>query len=219
MSKFIPVIHIESSVQVLRNAFLAKECGCDGCFLIDHHGSRVDLLNMYALVKNTIPNWWVGINDLSRTGPDVFEDLDPVLGCAPTPDAVWMDNLRISEFSEEQPDAAALWQSKQGLLFGGVAFKYQDRVHDLSKVAKIAVNYCDVVTTSGDKTGMPPTVEKIRTIKEAIGDKPLAIASGITEKNIVDYLEYTEYFLVATGISSSEASLDRDKVLRMRELI
>lgn len=55
-------------------------------------------------------------------------------------------------------------------------------------------------------------MEKIATMKKAIGDKPLAIASGITLENVENYLPYTEYFLVATGISHTFNELDPVKV-------
>lgn len=66
----------------------------------------------------------------------------------------------------------------------------------------------DVVTTSGPGTGKAAAVEKIRTMKEALGDFPLAIASGITPENVSDYLPYADCFLVATGISRNFEQLD-----------
>ena len=45
-------------------------------------------------------------------------------------------------------------------------------------------------------------------MKEAIGDFPLAIASGITPANIADYLPVSDCYLVATGISKTFEELD-----------
>jgi predicted TIM-barrel enzyme len=70
----------------------------------------------------------------------------------------------------------------------------------------------DVVTTSGPGTGQAAHVEKIRTMKAALGDFPLAIASGITPENVKDYLPFSDCYLVATGISDSFEELNPDRV-------
>ena len=53
-------------------------------------------------------------------------------------------------------------------------------------------------------------------MKHAIGDSPLAIASGITLENVSQYLPIADCFLVATGISESFFELDP---VRTRELV
>lgn len=53
-------------------------------------------------------------------------------------------------------------------------------------------------------------------MKEALGDLPLAIASGITPDNIKRYLPYADCYLVATGISKSFTELDE---ARLRALV
>ena len=42
---------------------------------------------------------------------------------------------------------------------------------------------------------------KIEIFRKAIGDKPMALASGITPENVMTYHE-VDCFLVATGINS-----------------
>ncbi len=51
-------------------------------------------------------------------------------------------------------------------------------------------------------------------MKEAIGDHPLAIASGMTLENIGGYL-LADCFLVSTGVSRSFFELDPEKVKRL----
>jgi predicted TIM-barrel enzyme len=94
------------------------------------------------------------------------------------------------------------------MYFGGVAFKYQRHVEAVGHAARIASRYMDVVTTSGPGTGRAAEVEKIFTMKEALGDFTLAIASGITPENVTAYLPYADCFLVATGISHDFNNLD-----------
>jgi predicted TIM-barrel enzyme len=77
----------------------------------------------------------------------------------------------------------------------------------------------DVVTTSGPGTGHAAEVEKIRRMKQALADAPLAIASGIAPENVGHYLPYADAFLVATGISRSFTELDATRVRLLVECV
>jgi uncharacterized protein len=70
----------------------------------------------------------------------------------------------------------------------------------------------DVVTTSGAGTGQAAHLEKISAMKAALGDLPLAIASGITPENVRDYLPISDCYLVATGLGDSFEELNPDRV-------
>jgi predicted TIM-barrel enzyme len=130
---------------------------------------------------------------------------------------LWTDSAGIWESESKQPYADKVISVRQksgwaGLYFGGVAFKYQRPVADLAAAARIASRYMDVVTTSGPGTGQAADVEKIHAMKAALGDFPLAIASGITPENVSQYLPCSDCYLVATGISRSFEWLDRNRV-------
>ena len=75
------------------------------------------------------------------------------------------------------------------------------------------------MTTSGSGTGQAAELEKIRRMKAALGEAPLAIASGITPENVADFLPHTDCFLVATGISRSFTELDADKTHALIERV
>jgi uncharacterized protein len=202
----LPVIHVESEHQALRNALLARESGCDGVFLINHSISQQQLLDIYAVVRSAAPGFWLGVNCLGLDHPlPLFVD-DRL-------DGIWVDNAGIDELTTEQSYGNWVCSARRqhnwpGLYFGGVAFKYQRQVTDVAAAARIATNYMDVVTTSGPGTGSAADVDKIRQMKTAIGDFPLAIASGITPENVASYLPFADCFLVATGISQSFTELD-----------
>jgi predicted TIM-barrel enzyme len=93
----------------------------------------------------------------------------------------------------------------------------------LAKAARIASRYIDVVTTSGPGTGQAAALEKIQVMKEALDDFPLAIASGITPENAVQYLPWADCVLVATGISRTFEEFDpqrtQDLVNRVRSFL
>ncbi|MBI3987468.1 MAG: adenine phosphoribosyltransferase [Lentisphaerae bacterium] len=207
----LPVIHVESLEQALRNVRIAHDAGADGVFLINHGSSSSDLLAVHEEVWKEYPDWWVGVNCLDLNPSEVFARVSEHVA------GVWADNAMIDENREDQFGAKAILEAKQksgwkGLYFGGVAFKYQRQVNKLRPAARIASRYMDVVTTSGPGTGKAADVEKIRDMKNAIGDFPMAIASGITPENVVDYLDIADGFLVATGISSNFTELDAGRV-------
>lgn len=88
------------------------------------------------------------------------------------------------------------------------AFKHQYEDLPPEESAVINAALYDIITTSGEATGLPPSLEKIKIMKEAIGDKPLALASGITPDNIKDFVPYVTHFLVSTGISKNFDTFD-----------
>ena len=214
----LPVIHVADEAQALRNARLAYEAGADGVFLINHHITWTQLLAIHSSVVATFPDWWLGVNCLDLDPKAVFSAVTSRVG------GVWTDHAMIDEERQEQPLAEAVSAARQqsawqGLYFGGVAFKYQRQVDDLRAAGKMARRYMDVITTSGSGTGIAAHIEKIRVLKEAVGEFPLAIASGITPANVKDYLPYSDCYLVATGISSSFEELDDQKTRQLIETV
>lgn len=207
----LPVIHVESAAQTLRNVQIARTAGADGVFLINHCMSWRGLLQIQHESVIAFPNWWVGVNCLDLKPAEAFTHLSSEIP------GLWVDNAMVHETQPAQSDAERILRSQQqsgwpGLYFGGVAFKYQRQVNDLANACNIAKQFMDVVTTSGPGTGSAASPEKIRAMKQALGQFPLAIASGITPENVADYLDAADCFLVATGISSSFYEFDPARV-------
>ena len=102
------------------------------------------------------------------------------------------------------------------MLFGGVAYKLQPPPDHLDLTVANATKFVDVVVTSGDAVGIPPTFEKMRIVREAAGEHPVAIGGGLAPGNIKDYLPYADCFMVANGIYRSFHHFDpaRSKPLR-----
>ena len=207
----LPVIHSESLDQTLRNAEMAYTARCPGVFLINHEMGYRDLLIIHQAVCRRFPKWWVGVNCLDLSPTEVFQRVSQEVA------GIWVDNSLIDERNEKQPLADMVAEAREGsgwhgLYFGGVAFKYQRPVADLAGAARIAANYMNVITSSGPGTGMAAYPEKFEAMKRAIGDTPLAIASGITPENVHEYLGVADCFLVATGISKSFTELEPMKL-------
>lgn len=214
----LPVVHVETLEQARRNTRVARDDGADGAFLINHGMTDADLLAIHADVAAAHPGWWLGVNCLGLSPEQVFGVISPAVS------GVWTDNAGIVESQDAQPYAERVNVVRKArvaecLYFGGVAFKYQRHVDDLEAAARIAARYLDVVTTSGPGTGHAADIEKIRRMKLALGETPLAIASGITPENVGDYLPVADCFLVATGISQSFTELDPARVRALVERV
>jgi len=128
-------------------------------------------------------------------------------------------DARIDERVSTQEEAAEISRIREesgwsGMYFGGTAFKKQRPVadEDLGTAATIAMEWMDVVTTSGMATGEEADDTKVRTFREAIGEAPLALASGVTPENASRYSE-VDCFMVATGISLPGSFYDIDPQL------
>lgn len=204
----LPVVHVVGREQALANARLARDGGADGVFLISHgHITDEELVAIYRDVRAAHPDWWVGLNALSWTPERLFATIGHGV------QGVWSDDALIDETRDEQPAAGRVVEVQRGhgwdgLYFGGVAFKYQRQVRDLAAAARQAQRWMDVVTTSGPGTGQAASPAKIRTMKQALGDFPLAVASGVTAENVGDYLPWADCFLTATGVSYTFEELD-----------
>ena len=113
----LPVIHVESLDQALRNALIARQAGCDGVFLINHSGSYADLLAIQHVVFNEFPDWWIGVNCLDLNPSEVFDKINEEIA------GVWVDNAGINELTDDQHVAETIDEKRtksgwQGLYFG-----------------------------------------------------------------------------------------------------
>jgi predicted TIM-barrel enzyme len=212
------VIHVEYEEQALRNCEIARTANVEGVFLINHGMSSKDLLKIHHTAFQEFPDWWIGVNCLGDDPSETFKMVtEEVAG-------IWVDNAMIDENLDNQSDADMIKKAQedsgwQGLYFGGVDFKYQRHVDDLEKASTIAMQYMDVVTTSGIGTGKAADTTKIQRMKKALGDFPLAIASGIRPDNVEFYLDKADCFLVATGISRTWTELDEELVKQLVEIV
>lgn len=215
----MPVIHVLDSARTIRNVEIILKAGAAGCFLINHDFGVDPFQPIIRDVRARFPSLWMGVNFLAVTGRDAF----PVLGRLEAEgciiDAYWADDARIDERVEQQAEAEEMERIREdcgwrGMYFGGTAFKKQRPVADadLAKSATIAKNWMDVVTTSGLATGEEADDSKVSTFRTAIGDRTLALASGVTPDNARRYAD-VDCFMVATGISQPGNFYDIDAEL------
>lgn len=224
MKKFYPVIHCIDPYEqggighALANARIAYDNGADGVFLIGHKLQYPDLIQIYDSVRKQFPERWIGINFLDIP-PEKLNVLNSYRNLLTSLNAFWFDSLPIGRFFLNTIE-----------IFGGVAFKYRNAdIHgeDLRRDCEQAVKWSTTVTTSGNKTGEPPTVEKLEEIRIHLKGKTtfLALASGVNTENVTIFLPLVDSFLVASSIVARNPDLGGqeylvpEKVRRLADLI
>lgn len=211
----LPVIHVLDSPRTLRNVQMLLEAGAQGCFLINHDFEPEKFLPIIRDTRSAFPSLWMAVNFLAVTGEHAFPILGQLQSEGCQVDAYWADDACIDEDGanvEAKTIAAARSKSGwDGLYFGGTAFKKQ-RAVDPSRygdAAREACPFMDVITTSGVATGEEADLGKIETFRAAIGERPLALASGISPENAESYAD-VDCFMVATGINEPGNFYDID---------
>jgi len=211
----LPVVHPVTREDALRSIAVVDRTGAKGLFLIDQGLGEREVLALIVEARAKFPRLWIGVNLLSRPPADALATA--LEGCNGRIDGIWSDNAGIDERASEQPRAqefAAARREWAGLLFGGVAFKYQREIahEDLGRTAAVAARYMDVLCTSGPGTGKAADPEKLRAIHAGAGGAAIALASGVTSENVAAYLPYASAFLVGTGIEQQFGVIDERKL-------
>ena len=220
----LPGIHAKDARQVLSNALRAKKAGARGMFMINHHFGPDELLPIMRTVRSELPDLWIGVNFLGWRAETCLQALSRLQSEGCTINGLWMDDAGIHAPDDVSAAASEFQRSRtsaqwKGLYFGGTAFKYQTEIapNNYAGVAQTAAAYTDVVTTSGPATGEAADPRKIKTFRSALPDTPLAIASGISAANIVQFGS-TDAFLVASSINVPTDFFEIDDA-RLRELL
>lgn len=206
VKKFFPVIHCadpyshNGTQHVYQNIRIALENFADGIFLIGHGLRHTSMIGLYNLSRKLFPDFWIGINFLDVSRESEFER---IIKSCPGLNALWTDgmpNIRLDIDPQIE-------------VFGGVAFKYlnpNQSGDELVLACNKAKKIVDVVTTSGNATGFPPDIKKLEKIRNCIKQMPLALASGVTEDNVLAFLPTVDYFLVASSIVEKKGQENLD---------
>lgn len=202
-TELIPVIHILNERQVFMNIETCLKSGVEKVFLINHAVSEEYLLECATNVRKENPSLWIGVNML---GVYVNDAVGMTLSGI---DGLWCDKTLTLENARK-------YRKFEGLLFSGLAFKYQPQPSDLKLACEEAKLATDVATTSGIGTGKPADVEKINEIRKYLGNHPMAIASGVSAENVHNYKSVADYLLVATSITDENELLIQDKLIELK---
>ncbi len=213
--KIIPVIHHINQELTFKNADICAESGAFGVFLISMDGINEDLPTLAKKIKEQHPKLKVGFNLL---GKNPLEAVKISIGY--NLDMTWSDyNIVTSKRIHNQSQIISnIIKKSSHMFFNSVAFKYQPIEDNPGKAALLSTEFGFTPTTSGVSTGVAADISKIKSMKEAIGINPLAIASGLTPFNVMEYNNSIEFGLVSTGISKSFHELDEDLTKQIVQL-
>ena len=199
-TEIIPVIHMINENQVLTNVETCLSCGIEKVFIINHQTTSEELIKCAKRVKETYPTLWVGINMLDKYVEDaiLYE-----FGF----DGLWCDqSIKLEDYK---------YRKFEGMLFTGLAFKYQPQPKDIELACKESILTSDVSTTSGPGTGRAADINKILELRKHLGEHPMAIASGVNVDNIKNYKDVVDYLLVASSITSKSEIIYKERLLEL----
>ena len=196
-----PVIHMLNMNQVRDNINTCLSVGVDHVFIINHVTGVPELINCTLKMREEFPDLWIGMNPLGYYHEQALSlDLDI--------NALWIDETITTD-----------GRNFKGLVFGGLAFKYQKQPSDIELACKDAIKFTNVACTSGPGTGKAPSIEKIKTLRHYLGNHPLAIASGVSVDNVHLYAEYVDYLMVASSITDQNEMINKDKLYHLYDEI
>jgi len=213
---FLPVIHVMprrlgAAISSINTVIAA---GADGVWLIDHETASDDApVKLARFFRRTgPPGFWVGVNTLCCSAADAAAQL---CAAGDVDGRAIFDGLWSDDCGEERIDTRLMH-------FGGVAFKYQREVPPSGYAAAIEAALAvgvDVVTTSGPETGVAASIDKLRAFREVLGDRPLAVASGVSIDNVRAQLPFVDAFLVASSIEHEWGVINYDKARALADAI
>ncbi len=80
----------------------------------------------------------------------------------------------------------------------------------------------DAVVVSGPATGQPPSAERVAEVREAVGEAPILIGSGLSEANARELLRLANGAIVGTQLKREgdvTRPVDAERVARMRGIL
>jgi hypothetical protein len=189
-----------------------KQKKISGIFLLSTNINIQNFEIMYENAKKIYPDFWMGINLIGFNIFNVFDFIKKY-----NPDGLWVDNSYLCNINNLGLCELIINQFKKnnwkGLYFGGVMFKYTSTCNYYNdEIIKITNKYMDILTTTGDGTGIEITNDKLEFIHNNTNDVCIAIASGIHNNNINKISEKANVFIVRTSIVDNTNNIDLDKL-------
>lgn len=91
----------------------------------------------------------------------------------------------------------------------------------LEEIAKSVVfsSLADAVLVSGPMTGVPPSRETVARVKEAVGDTPVLVNTGVNQENVAEFLEVADGAIVGTSLKKGGVTWNPVDVERVRSFM
>lgn len=164
---------------------------------------RPNLFSIAIGLKEKYPNdFLIGTNSLD------LSTLDAMISIPSHLDMIWVDKGGIVENESSasiDPEVERLLSMIRPRYYGSELFKYQAKAKNPELVVKEASKHFHTLVTSGEETGLAPSVGKIREIRGWLGNEcRLAVASGVSIENAKGFLPHADTFIVATSLCEGD---------------
>ncbi|MEM3977687.1 MAG: BtpA/SgcQ family protein, partial [Fervidicoccaceae archaeon] len=80
----------------------------------------------------------------------------------------------------------------------------------------------DALIVTGRMTGLPPTPEDVKIVKDIVGDTPVLIGSGLTPENAEKLLRYADGAIVGTYFKVkgyTQNPIDPERVRKLMDVV
>lgn len=212
----LPVIHVQSMLQAVDMAGIAKDAGAGGVFLTDRKISTRDnkefLAEAVTRTMGALPGFWVGVNCQSMDAADSLEFFGDLLEV----NGVWADSAtrwsRSQPLDDENLDSLSFYcgqidelrRTIKSTYFGGLANGIKD-ASTARRFINATKKYVDVVTIEGPDTGRSYPLERIEQIRLAVGvGGKIAVSSEVSVYNIASQTGLVNYFLIDSAIQKGQ---------------
>ena len=219
--------------QALEDADRLQEGGVDG-LLVENYGCgyfyynyatnemKNRLIEIARAVKknskipvgvNVLPNDYWAAFEITRLSDGVFIQMDHITGDFEDCESVDSKNFSVNRKKYEKI-----------AVFGGVHPKYYRLANpacSLAVCAKKAALLADAVVITGQFTGGSADISDLNVAREAIGDHPLIVGSGLTPENVGMQLMVADGAIVGTAFKRNGVrpggQIDIDLVSRLMD--
>lgn len=221
-----PVIYVKRDntyKNLTHDLEIVSKTNCDACVLeMNTTPEILDDAVRFATLE--FPNLKIGVNYLG--GP-----LDPYgyihgfqIAQKHNLPIVWTDFSGV-DLIEEHPEVSL--HSIESLRYqnafycSGIHMKYgtlKNTNKSIEQSALQAMGWVDGIIMTGKKTGDPTDTQKVKNVRELIGNYPLGIASGLSSENALELLPWIDFALVNSSIADKEHHLIYEKVKSLTDL-
>lgn len=210
---FVVAIHVTPTPKEWQKDIdVARDADADGIIVIRDYATLAtddDTMAAYDYARRRYMHWWIGINLLDH------KPSEAVLRARHSTSGIWFDNVRVGDGKSMRLKSESFHLPTPPLLIVSVAMKYLRPDEGVAAAAKLVEPFSDVIVTSGNKTGEPPSIEKVNALCSAV-NIPTGICSGTDESNVEMFVDLgVNMFIVNTNISTN-GRLDLRKALRLR---
>jgi len=91
-------------------------------------------------------------------------------------------------------------------------------IEDVAK-SVVSSSLADAILISGPRTGVPPSVETLARVKEAVGEVPVLVNTGVNFENVREFLKIADGAIVGTSLKYDGITWNPVDINRVRKFM